>query len=389
MIWLGFEVDLEGGQLIVPQAKIDSLMEQMKRARSCWEIPATALASVIGKIMSMSLALGPLAHMMTRSMYAVLNASSSWCHQVLLTSEVLEELTFWLDNINNFNGQNIWPKASAVRVVYSDASSTGCGGYCVEHVGHIATGKWSQSEAHQSSTWRELRAVHMVLDDLGPKLRNHRVRWFTDNQNVARIVLIGSRKPVLHEKAMTILSICLHQQSRLEPEWIPREENEFANYLSRIEDIDDLMLNPEVFQELDARWGPHTIVKFADGCNSQLERFNSHYWSPSTEAVDTFTCDWGGENNWWCPPLYLIPRLFRHAEGTRAQGTLVIPQWPSAPFWPMLFPSECHPAECVQQTLELPRRADLFLPGQSGSNVFKGTPDVAVLAPRLRFGNDM
>ena len=84
------------------------------------------------------------------------------------------------------------------------------------------------------------------------------------------------------------------------------------------------MLNPEVFQELNARWSPHTVDRFADRYNSQLEKFNSHYWSPGTEVVDTLTCDWGGENNWWCPPLYLIPRLIGHAEGTRAQGTLVI-----------------------------------------------------------------
>ena len=78
------------------------------------------------------------------------------------------------------------------------------------------------------------------------------------------------------------------------------------------------MLNPEVFQELDTRWGPHTANRFVDGFNSQWERFNSCYWCPGTEAVYTFTCDWGGENSWWCPPLYLIPRLIRHAEGTRA-----------------------------------------------------------------------
>ena len=65
LIWLGFEIDLDGGRLLVPQEKIGSLMGQMRRARSCQEMPATALASVIGKIMSMSLALGPLARMMT------------------------------------------------------------------------------------------------------------------------------------------------------------------------------------------------------------------------------------------------------------------------------------------------------------------------------------
>jgi len=39
----------------------------------------------------------------------------------------LQEIEFWLTEISNFNAQKIWPKPSAVRVVYSDASSTGYG----------------------------------------------------------------------------------------------------------------------------------------------------------------------------------------------------------------------------------------------------------------------
>lgn len=81
--------------------------------------------------------------------------------------------------------------------------------------------------------------------------------------------------------------------------------------------------------------------------------------------------------------MYLIPQLIRHAEVTKAQGTLIMSQWPSAPFRPLLFFSEHQSAECVRQILELSRRVDLFLPGQSGSNVFKSAPNVAVLALRL------
>ena len=61
----------------------------------------------------------------------------------------------------------------------------------------------------------------MTLDSFGPRLKNHRVRWFTDNQNVVRIVLHGSRKPLLQKEALVILSIGLQHQIRLEPEWIP------------------------------------------------------------------------------------------------------------------------------------------------------------------------
>ena len=93
----------------------------------------------------------------------------------MLTADAMEELSFWLEHIDKFNGQNIWPRASAVRVVYSDASSTGFGGYCVEHGDQVVTGQWSKEETSQSSTWRELRAVRLVLDTICQKVKNFRV----------------------------------------------------------------------------------------------------------------------------------------------------------------------------------------------------------------------
>ena len=123
----------------------------------------------------MSLALGPVTRLMTRSLYSVLNYRTSWCQKLALSLEALDEVQFWLDNISQFNGRNIWPTPSAVRVVYSDASSTGYGGYVVEHGNKVANGQWSPSEVVQSSTWRELKAVRMVLESFQSKLKNERV----------------------------------------------------------------------------------------------------------------------------------------------------------------------------------------------------------------------
>ena len=284
------------------------------------------------------------------------------------------------------NGRHIWPKQSAVRVVYSDASATGYSGYMVEHGNQVANGQWSPAEAEQSSTWRELSAVKMVLESFQSKLRHERVRWFTDNQNVVNIVQYGSKKPSLQAEALGIFSICAQGNIRLEPEWIPREKNELADYYSRIVDYDDWMLNPSTFTWLDAIWGPHTIDRFANATNTQLQRFNSRFWSPGSEAVDAFTCSWVGENNWWCPPVYLVPRVIRHAQNTKANGTLIIPQWLSSPFWPLLFCNGFTPAEFVGGVIELPNLDTLLLAGHSGANLFKGLPNTPVLAVRLVFG---
>ena len=139
--------------------------------------------------------------------------------------------------------------------------------------------------------------VQVCWKILAQSLKNCRVCWLTNNQNVVRIVLYSRRKPILQKEALVIFATGVNNQIRLEPEWIPREENEFADYLSRIVDHDDWMLNPVVFQELHVMWGPHTIDRFADVHTRQLERFNSLYWNPWSEAVDAFTCDWSKENN--------------------------------------------------------------------------------------------
>ena len=118
------------------------------------------------------------------------------------------------------------------------------GGYVVEHGNKVANGQWSLSEVVQSSTWRELKAVRMVLELFQSKLKNERVRWFTDNQNVVRIVQYGSKKPSLQAEALGISSTCASNNIRIEPEWIPREQNDLADYYSRIVDYDDWMLNP-------------------------------------------------------------------------------------------------------------------------------------------------
>jgi len=114
-------------------------------------------------------------------------------------------------------------------LVYSDASDIGYGGYIVEHGSCVANGQWSQDKAAQSSTWRELRAVRYVLESFKTKLRNERIRWFTDNHNVVRIVQYGSSKPHLQAEALRILCTCMNSSIRIEPEWIPREDNELAD----------------------------------------------------------------------------------------------------------------------------------------------------------------
>ena len=66
---------------------------------------------------------------------------------------------------------------------------------------------------------------------------------------------------------------------------------------------------------------------------------------PGTEAVDAFTTTWAAENNWFVPPIYCVSRVILHVLASRAPRSLVVPYWPSSPFWPLSFASAhvCQP----------------------------------------------
>ena len=75
----------------------------------------------------------------------------------------------------------------------------------------------------------------------------------------------------------------------------------------------------------------------------QLTIFHSacrlmNYYNLEIDLLYALTSHWGGENNWWCPPVVLVPRVIRHAQACGAVGTLVVSCWLSAPFWPILCP---------------------------------------------------
>ena len=65
LIWLGFEINLHEGQLFIPQTKLTDTCELLKSLCHKQVIPARLLASMIGKIVSMSLALGPITRLMS------------------------------------------------------------------------------------------------------------------------------------------------------------------------------------------------------------------------------------------------------------------------------------------------------------------------------------
>lgn len=118
----------------------------------------------------------------------------------------------------------------------------------------LVSGVSSLQEMGTSSTFREILAVKFVLLSLVNQLSGLTVKWFTDNQNVPRILSSGSSKGHLQSEVLSIFNICCNHGISFEMEWIPSSQNDQADFLSRIYDADDWGLSPLLFYRIDLVW---------------------------------------------------------------------------------------------------------------------------------------
>ena len=160
---------------------------------------------------------------------------------------------------------------------------------------------------------------------------------------------------------------------------------QITSWLIRIVDYNDWYVDVSIFMCLEQLWGPHTVDRFASYHNTQLLGFNSRFWNPGAEVVDAFTCNWDRENNCFCPPVYLIPCIIRHAKKCCAVGTLVVPEWPSGPFWPHLYPNGKDPGPFITDTVVLHQQEIMLHPRRSGACLFRAPPNTNMVAVQLDF----
>ena len=87
---------------------------------------------------------------------------------------------------------------------------------------------------------------------------------------------VGSRIPELQELVADIFQLCIQHNIPLVPEWVPREENSFADEIySTSIDVDDYILSPDIFPALNILWEPHTTDHFSSFKIRQIPHFSA------------------------------------------------------------------------------------------------------------------
>ncbi|XP_071126919.1 uncharacterized protein [Mytilus edulis] len=385
--WLGITWDSVQFCISIPERRLNDLLQSIDEILDRFLFfSARQLAQVTGKIISLSPVLGNLTRLMTRYCYLCIVERLSWDKllQIVYPAEILNELKFWKSNVVTLNKKKLAMYSPSSIVIFSDASNVACGAYTVELENKIFHKMWNELERCKSSTWREMRAIEQALLSFSTLFMGKSLKWFTDNQNCVRIVQAGSIKEDLQNLAYSIFCICKEHNILIELQWIPRTLNSKADYISKMSDHEDWQISNEFFEFLESLWGPFTVDRFASVMNNKTKRFNSLFWNPNAEAVDAFTQNWNGENNWLVPPIYSVIRTIKHLIYCKAKGSLIVPRWVSSPFWSYIFNKNLTYKAYVKDVLEFKETNRIYSKGSSPKCIF-GTENFlsTVLAVRL------
>jgi hypothetical protein len=135
-------------------------------------------------------------------------------------------------------------------------------------------------------------------------------------------------------RLLTILDIRLHVAH------IPGRENILVDGLSRMEITGDYELKTWVFSQGIGLLGIiPTIDLFSHNLNHKLPRFVSMPGPLSRGALstDAFSHAWTGEIPYIFPPVQLLGLVFQKIIAEQVTAVVVLPKWPSLPWWTMFL----------------------------------------------------
>jgi hypothetical protein len=413
---LGFMVDTGRMVFDVPDRRRAKLLavaqDLLSYARSHdGRVVARQASRVAGHIQSLFLALGPITRLRTRylnrDMRPALTGTLSWNRHITLSDEAHQDVAFWVHTLHTLPPQPIVaPRPQPAHVLYTDAGENSWGATLYMGSGYfqpsarpshppplVARADFTAAERVRDSTFRELTGIVGALRTFGGALRGQEFLIRTDSQAAVRIWCRGGSQALDLEGCLYIQDLVLTLDTLIKElavtphfQWVPRDLNELADFWSKFKDHGDVMLTSHWFHILDQRWGPHSVDRMASAANARLPRFYSRFYSEGAEGVDCFLVeDWSSENNYIHPDFNMVARVIDHMSRCQARGTLIVPDWPSASWWPILFPAcnEGLPSPVVDR-IELPHAA--FVAAHS-ETVMKGDgrPPFRLWAVRVDF----
>ena len=122
-------------------------------------------------------------------------------------------------------------------------------------------------------------------------------------------------------------------------------------------DATEWSLHPDVFKKISGKLEHTDIDFFASDENYKVKPYASELLSVNAFSRDAFNCSWTNSNGFFFPPFCLASRVLKKMTYDKATGVIVLPRWPSQPWFTALMnlmPTTAYMISVEGHTLFLP-----------------------------------
>lgn len=335
--FLGFIIDTQCFCMRLPEEKRDKIRSSAKSLRTKPMVKIAVLAQFIGYLVAacpaVQYGMVYTKQLERRKVLALRKHNANYEQKVHIDVCIHEDLDWWINNIDRAN--NPIREGKYVLEIFSDASLSGWGISCGGNYSH---GWWSVEEKQDHINLLELKAAFYGLKCFAFALKSAEILLRIDNSTaISYINKMGSiRYQKLTKLSREIWQWCQDRNLWIRATYIKSSRNVQADRESRIiSEETEWELADYAFKEIVLCFGKPHIDLFATNINKKCQIFYSWFPDPEASAVDAFTVDWSCLKFYAFPPFALILKVIRKIINDQAEGVLVVPNWPSRPWFPL------------------------------------------------------
>lgn len=335
--FLGYIIDTENFHISLPEEKINKIKDKVKVFKNKSRCKIRDFASFIGLLNSACLAIE----------YAWLYTKSFERCKFLSLKNNNEDYDGYMNIPNNLNSEfDWWSKAMENPVnkikydeycleIFSDASTTGWGAACD---GETAGGVWTEDERTWHINYLEILAAFLGLKVFASQLNNCQILLRIDNTTAISYVnrMGGVQFPHLTQIARELWKWCEAKNIIVFAAYISSADNSLADAESRRVHPDvEWELADFAFKKIQDTFGIPDIDIFASRVNKKCPKYISWHRDPDAFATNAFTIPWSDFFFYGFPPFSMILKTIRKIIKDKARGILVVPWWPTQPWFPV------------------------------------------------------
>lgn len=335
--FLGFVIDTKQFCVKLPQEKRDRIKKEILIIKDTKSSKIRAFAKFIGLLISVCPAIDygwVHTKIFEREKFVNLRKQGDYENQMILNKELLnEDLDWWFHNVD----QSVSPiRNNKYEYEYfSDASKTGWG---ASFNNEKINGFWTEQEKHYHINILEMLAAFFALKTFAGKLYNTQILLRIDNTTaISCINRMGSvQYPHLNKISREIWLFCEQRKLFVFASYIKSCENIIADFESRKKQSDtEWELAHYAFSQIVTSFGMPEIDLFASRSNTKIDKYISWKPDPYAYCIDAFTVNWSNFFFYAFPPFAVILKTLNKIIVEKATGILVIPFWPTQPWFPI------------------------------------------------------